>query len=224
MIFKNSSRYDPRLVRYIVKFAANLIPLDNVAVNIKNTPHAYAGRAYSQTPGISQFYGKAKYLVVCRIGPPDKFPHQCKGYPGRKPGPDWPTPLLADWMEGLVYLVAHELMHVQQFRAKASCTEKETEAFGMRRLEAWREHVQAGKLPVFPEERDAVKPSKQATNRKKLAECQQGLTYCESRLKQLEANKKRVLTAMKKWQKKIRYYEKKLTEENNEVQPVQEAS
>ena len=93
---------------------------------------------------------RPQYLIVCRIGAPEKFPYQSKGYPRRKiENGCWPTPEFADWQEALVFLVAHELMHIQQFRFNTPRTEKETEAHGMRRLEAWRELVASGGIPVF---------------------------------------------------------------------------
>ena len=159
MHLANTSRYNTQLVRFIVKHAASLIDIDNVAINIKNSTHRYAGRAYPSIPAMSPWYFKKasarkprpRYLIVCRVGGPELFPYQSEGYPGRKiENGRWPTPLLDDWMESMVYLVAHELMHVQQFRAKARCSEQETEAFGVRRLEAWRELVAAGKVPDLP--------------------------------------------------------------------------
>jgi hypothetical protein len=153
MLLKNTSQYSDQIVRFIVKHAASTIDISNVAINVKNSTHRYAGRAFPYIPSESPWRGtpKARYLIVCRVGGPKLFPYQCKGYPGRKiENGRWPTPLLADWMECMVMLVAHELFHIQQFRVKARCTELETEAFGMRRLEAWRELVAAGKVPSLP--------------------------------------------------------------------------
>lgn len=150
MYFTNTSHYDESVVREIVKHAAGNIDISNVVINVKNSVHHWAGRAYSVIPQESPWFLKRlrhkgkrprpQYLIVCRIGGPHKFPYQTKGYPNRKiENGHWPTPLLADWQEALVFLVAHELMHIQQFRYKTRLTEKETEAYGMARLLAWRE-------------------------------------------------------------------------------------
>ena len=157
MLLKNTSQYDTKMVRFIVKYAAGLIDISNVAINIKNSSRRFAGRAYPSVPYESPWTTKkatkrtkrARYLIVCRVGGPEKFPYQTLGYPGRKiENGHWPTPMFADWMEAMVYLVAHELMHIQQFRANARCSERETEAFAMRRLTMWREEIiTAGKLP-----------------------------------------------------------------------------
>lgn len=159
MLLDNTSIYNKELVKFIIKQAAGLIDLNGIAINIKNSQHRFAGRAYQSIPAMSPWYKKRftlkrppRHLIVCRIGKPSLFPYQYTGYRGRKiENGHWPTPLLADWMEALVYLVAHELMHVQQFRSKAPCSERETEAFAMRRLTHWREEIVAkGLVPSVP--------------------------------------------------------------------------
>jgi hypothetical protein len=162
MLLTNTSVYNTKLVKFIVKFSSGLIDIHDVAINIKNTRTCtFKGLAYSAVPVISPWFRKidpktgrrkAKYLVVCRFGGPNKFPYQTKGYPGRKIETGrWPTPLLADWMEAMVYLVAHELMHIQQFRVNGKCSEQETEAVAMRRLTQWRENIVAkGLVPNIP--------------------------------------------------------------------------
>ena len=135
------------MVQSIIKHAAGLIDISNVAINIKNSKHHFAGRAYPNLPYESPWvkirnkagHRKARYLIVCRVGAAETFPYQTKGYRGRKiENGRWPTPLFANWIEAMVYLVAHELMHIQQFRADARCSEQETEAYAMRRLTLWR--------------------------------------------------------------------------------------
>ena len=94
MFLNNTSQYNSRLVRQIIRYAANVIPIDDVMINVKNSKYQYGGMAYShlpygpfskQTPYPQRKSGKRpRYLVVCRIGAPQKFPFQCSGYPGRK--------------------------------------------------------------------------------------------------------------------------------------------
>ena len=209
MLLKNTSQYNLDLVKFIVKFAAGLIDISNVAINIKNSQHRFAGRAFSQIPVESPWHKntKARYLVVCRIGGPSLFPYQTLGYQGRKiENGRWPTPLFADWMEALVYLVAHELMHIQQFRSKARCSEQETEAFAMRRLLQWREEiVAAGKVPVAP----TLKQTPVAPPKAKNAVLAAKLEHCRAMLATNMTKLKRAKTIVGKWEKKVRYYEKK---------------
>lgn len=207
MLLKNTSQYNTQMVRFIVKHAAHLIDIGNVAINVKNSQYHYAGRAFPSIPGESPWRGKARYLIVCRVGGPERFPYQCKGYPGRKiENGRWPTPLLADWMECMVMLVAHELMHIQQFRAKARCSEQETEAFAMRRLEAWRELVAAGKVPSLP----ALKQVAVAPQKSKDEVIGAKLDHCRAMLAKNATKLKRAETIVKKWRTKVRYYEKKI--------------
>lgn len=154
MLLRNTSQYNDHLVKFIVKTAAGLIDLSDVAINIKNSQYVFAGRAFSRIPQMSSWRKRktAKRLIVCRIGGPHRFPFTYKGYKGRKiENGRWPTPTFSDWMEALVYLTAHELMHVQQFRAKARCSEVETESFAMRQLTKWRNEIVAkGLVPEVP--------------------------------------------------------------------------
>ena len=215
MLLKNTSRYDTKLVRQIVKVAAGEIEIGDVAINVKNSLEHYAGRAYPsipsgeyESPWLRKYdkktgNAKARYLIVCRVGGPEKFPYQCKGYPGRKiENGNWPTPLLADWMECMVMLVAHELMHIQQFRSKARCSEQETEAFAMRRLEAWRG------APALPELKQApVARPKEAVLAGKMGHAQAMLAKNLTKLRRAE-------TLVKKWQAKVKRYQRKVDTSN----------
>jgi hypothetical protein len=209
LLLVNTSRYDTKLVRYIVRYAANCIDIGDVAINIKNSKHHYAGRAYPQIPPISPWirkYPAPRYLIVCRIGKPEKFPYQSPGYPRRKiENGHWPTPLLADWQEALVFLVAHELLHIQQFRVGARCTEEETEAYGMRRLEAWRELVVADKIPALRALKDLPTAAPRKSKERVLAA---KLAHAEKMLKMSKTKLKRAETLIKRWQKRMRYYQK----------------
>lgn len=204
----NTSRYDTKLVRYIVRHAAHCIDIGDVAINIKNSKYHYAGRAYGWIPNISPWirkYPTPRYLIVCRIGKPEKFPYQSPGYPRRKiENGHWPTPLLADWQEALVFLVAHELLHIQQFRAGTRCSEEETEAYGMRRLEAWRELAAAHAIPALP----ALKQLPTARLKSKDQVLEAKLAHAEKMLKMSRTKLKRAETLIKRWQKRVRYYQK----------------
>jgi hypothetical protein len=212
VLLKNTSRYDTKLVRQIIKFAAGNIPIDDVAINIKNSQHVWAGRAFASVPWESPWRGQASRLIVCRIGGPQKFPYQTHGYPGRKvENGNWPTPLLGDWMEALVFLVAHELFHIVQFRVKARASEIETEAYGMKRMLAWRELVAKGgvhvpvALPKPVVERSVAK--KQAMTAK--------LEHARKMLQKNLTKLKRAETIAKKWRTKVRYYERSIAKHHD---------
>jgi hypothetical protein len=208
LMLHNTSRYNSKLVRRIIRHSAHNIEIGDVAINIKNSEYRYSGRAYPQIPGVSPWsrtYPRPRYLIVCRIGAPEKFPYQSQGYPRRKiENGCWPTPLFADWQEALVYLVAHELMHIQQFRFMTIRTEKETEAYAMRRLHAWRELIACGKAPILPTFKEcpsARRKSKQSALAEKLAHAQKMLKSNTTKLKRAE-------TLVERWTKKVRSYQK----------------
>lgn len=146
MLLNNTSIYNTELVKFIIKHAAGQIDISDVAINIKNSQYRFAGRAFNGIPHVSPWKKdrRARFLIVNRVGGPSLFPYQTKGYRGRKIETGrWPTPLLADWMECMVMLVAHELFHIVQYRTNSPRSEQETEAYGMRRLTLWREEVVA---------------------------------------------------------------------------------
>jgi hypothetical protein len=219
MLLSNTSQYNTKLVRFIIKHAAALIDISDVAINIKNSEHHYAGRMFARIPFESPWnsHPKATHLIVCRVGGPELFPYQCKGYPGRKvENGRWPTPLLADWMECMVMLVAHELFHVVQCRSKARYSEQETEAFAMKRLEAWRELVAAGKVPELPHRQP--KALKSSVSRE--TAIQGKLAHCQAMLRKNETKLKKFGTIVKKWRTKAKYYQRQLAEPDSKVKAI----
>lgn len=72
MKLKSTSRYPIEEIRRLVLFGFGDIDHKNVAVNVKNSRYAYAGRCYFVVPCMSPV--EADHLVVIRIGSPDKFP------------------------------------------------------------------------------------------------------------------------------------------------------
>ncbi len=106
-------------------------------------------------------------------------------------------------MEAMVFLVAHELMHIQQFRAKARCSEQETEHFGMARLTAWRELIASGNGPVHPHFKEGPKKPEKPKDDAKLKHAQTMLAKNMTKMKRAE-------TIVKKWKRKVQYYEKKI--------------
>lgn len=76
MRLKNTSRYPDAEVRALIEFGTKGVNLAGVAVHVKNSAHAYAGRAYYGVPSCSPAAKLAtvERLVVLRIGAPEKFP------------------------------------------------------------------------------------------------------------------------------------------------------
>lgn len=94
---------------------AKTLHFDDVAVHYKNSANKnYHGRAYNGIPQISKSFGKAKYLVIMRIHQNLKFPFKTS------------IGLQVNGMDELiVYLLAHELTHIMQYKFKAKCGESE---------------------------------------------------------------------------------------------------
>lgn len=76
MRLTNTSRYPTDEVKRLIDFATRGVRLNRVAVNVKNSKSAYAGRAYHAAPFESPTSRLVTVdrLIVLRIGPPDKFP------------------------------------------------------------------------------------------------------------------------------------------------------
>lgn len=76
MFFTNTSRYPTTTVAALVTFVLADLDLADVAINVKNCSHAYAGRAYHPVPQISPWSGNpgVHSLIVLRLGGPTAFP------------------------------------------------------------------------------------------------------------------------------------------------------
>jgi hypothetical protein len=73
---KNTSRYPTAQVLGLLAFGMAEVWSDALAVNVKNSRRAYAGRAYAGVPGLSpasQLH-EVRRLVTIRLGRPDHFP------------------------------------------------------------------------------------------------------------------------------------------------------
>jgi len=134
MILRNTSRYPDSEVRDLVKFACKGFNDKRVCINVKNcNTSIYRGRAYGGVPYISNAPKSSKYLVVIRIGSPDRFPTQGNG--GYKRVPDFE---IKDWKEALVAIVAHELTHIKQYRYGKRRSEVKCEMAEIKKLQEYR--------------------------------------------------------------------------------------
>jgi hypothetical protein len=145
MWIRNTSRYPDDEVRECVSFAVRDVDMDRVCVNVKSG--ALGGAAYNGVPEISNAPRAARYLVTLRLGRRDqRWPLGPINYHFQTPaetGPRnrFPFFVCDDWREWLVKLGAHEAKHIDQFRAKAICSEIACEHHALRRLEEWRAHL-----------------------------------------------------------------------------------
>jgi hypothetical protein len=139
---RNTSRYSDEEVRSCVLFATQGIDMRRVCVNVKNG--ALGGAAYNGVPEISNAPRAARYLVTLRLGRGrEQWPLGPINYHFKRPeeaGPRnrFPFYVCHDWREWLVKLAAHEAKHIEQFRAKAICSEIGCEHHAIARLHAWR--------------------------------------------------------------------------------------
>jgi hypothetical protein len=120
-------------------------PGRGICINVRNTDRGVAGRAYDSVPTISNAPPTAQYLVAIRLGQSGTFPCWHQGYEpptiiqGRHNDPPlraltepkafrrWPLIVLPSWRHGLVYIAAHELMHIEQFRHRLPASEVQCE-------------------------------------------------------------------------------------------------
>lgn len=145
LVIRNRSRYASDDVRDLIKFAVSEIDMRGVCVNVKNATGAFRGMAYMGVPSISDAPASAEYLVTVGIGPEDAFPihdHVCGHAVGHGsasgPSSAWPRCDLNDWREGLVYVAAHEALHIEQYKERLRHSELACERFAVRMLGRYR--------------------------------------------------------------------------------------
>lgn len=75
-LLKNTSRYPTETVRALIAFAMETVWSEQLAVHVKNSRRAYAGRAYARVPQISSAakHHVVERLVTIRLGAPAQFP------------------------------------------------------------------------------------------------------------------------------------------------------
>lgn len=137
---ESTSKHPRDEVEMLIRFAHGGRETGAVAVNVKNTPRAYAGRAYMRVPRLSNRYGDGcRYLVTLRIGAASKFPRLGCQYPGLKTAPVYD---LLTWQEALVLLAAHEFTHCLQYAQGLRRSEIDAETRAVQclaRYRAWRD-------------------------------------------------------------------------------------
>lgn len=106
--------------------------MTGVQVNVKNFTKAYDGLAYDGIPSMSP-HKDMERLITLRIGSAKHFPTHVSHHGVFE--------VMADWKEVLVYLAAHEAMHIHQYRTGTPVSEAEATMFGARCLRRYqKEH------------------------------------------------------------------------------------
>lgn len=132
-IIHNTAGFDDTFVREVLRFVTPP-GVTNYHLRLTATESRYRGWACYTT-----------WLVTLRVGAARHFP--CKGgwtHPGKG---YLPAPWLASRDEALVYLAAHELRHLWQYRiprgrrvwgARGQFSERDADAYAIKMLRAWR--------------------------------------------------------------------------------------
>lgn len=141
----NTTDIPDDVVRAVLTFVAPP-GVRGYAINLKNMPRGghFKGWAYADGCG---FHGaRPGQLVTLGIGSrPGMFPY--RGQTERHAGGYLPIPPLANKTEALVYVAAHELRHLWQYRvprgrrvwgARGRMSERDADAYAIRMLRRWR--------------------------------------------------------------------------------------
>lgn len=130
MRIKNWLKQDLAEIKRIAAFIKG-VKHNGVLVKIKNSRHAYAGRAYLGGRG----------LVVVRINP-SLYP-VANWYSTKYKRLAGDAITLENWQEGLLFTLAHELRHIYQHNHSKPLSEVDAERFAIKQLKRWREAERA---------------------------------------------------------------------------------
>lgn len=134
LVIRNLSAYPADEVRALVRFAGSDVDTRGVCVNVKNRRKSrWQGYAYDGVPIQSNAPRSAHYLVTLAVNPDNVYPltrsAQRRGEP---------VLVLHDWRELIVFLAAHELKHVEQFRESLRLSEVRCNLFAAHMLTRFR--------------------------------------------------------------------------------------
>lgn len=198
----NTSRYSTAVVRKLVAFARGTERCGDVAVNVKNSRYAFAGRCYARVPALSRRTGDR--LVVVRVGAPDRFPCSAR-YAKFTTAPEYE---FRDWQEAVVGVAAHELAHAAQFETRRPRSEIEAEHAALRAVERFRaERASLGLDALAERERagEEARRAARAENRSPEArrrKIEEGILRWERRARSAQAR-------LKKLQRRLRDHDRR---------------
>jgi len=164
MRIRNLSSYPTEMVEELIDFGCKGIKLSNVLIIVMDGRHAYQGKAHGGAP--SKFNpGSAKNVIRLWLGKPSQFPidnlrtktywRPVNGNPNVLKKEQLLVPYggvtsqpiyLENWMEALVSISAHEAKHIYQFRHGKRLSEVKAERHAAKRLEAYRQLLEARKI------------------------------------------------------------------------------
>ena len=117
MLLWNTTRYDGRTVRRLVRLGFGSMTTARLLVWVRRSREALSAMSYDYVPELPDLFplpAHARDLVVLRVGPATRFP--CSGrYPGLRGAPDY---RVRCWHEAVVVLAAHEAGHIEVFRRR----------------------------------------------------------------------------------------------------------
>lgn len=203
MKLKNTTTIPNEVVREIISFVKPS-GIHNFDVMVKNSRHAYRGRAYAK--GCSTYHSSADPFVVCAVGEESKFPCKLHFYQyGQLRGK---SDYLANRNEALVYLMAHELRHIWQGKTKNKAgyywgsrgrySEIDTESYALHCLRNFRK---VGGIAGPVEKNEPVAPI--------IVKSDEKLQQLLSSQKRWTSKLNRAESALKKIARKIKYYQNK---------------
>jgi hypothetical protein len=141
MRVKNTTTIPSETLREIIRFVCPP-GVSGFDVRLNNCRGIFKGRAYAKG---SAYHDRACPFVVLYIGADSWFPYTRRWQSPK--GGYLPIPPLANRVEALVYIAAHELRHLWQERiprgrrvwgARGQYSERDADAYALRMLRAWR--------------------------------------------------------------------------------------
>jgi hypothetical protein len=133
MRLENTTDIPNELIREIIRFTRPP-GISKFDVRVTNCSHSYKGTAYYKG---SSYHATADPFVIVRVGATRHFPMITKKRAGYLAIP------IANRVECLVMVLAHELRHLWQAKVKhgrrvGQFSERDADAYALRKLRDWR--------------------------------------------------------------------------------------
>ncbi len=204
MIITNTSRYPDEVISKLIRYAARQLEIEDYVdrVQVTNTSGSYRGRCWG-------------HGVLIRIGAPEKFPRHNLSYPGLKRAPKYD---LADWIEAIVHIAAHEFQHSRQFKAKAKRhSEIEADRVAIHVLNEFRKvrpsmEAELTGLVQRRAIREATRETLRLARVQKAQSPEVKLDTLKAKIVAWERKRKLAETYLKKYRRALRRQEKRLAE------------
>ena len=135
---RNTSAIPTPIIHEVLTFVRARLRGDLLDTHVEVRDGEGSGTAYRRVPsGWEGVPANTRELIVCSVPPTTEFPLEWRyAGVGFRTGP--PPFMIADQVEFLVYCLAHEASHVEQFSNGRGQSEVRCERFGFRVLYEWR--------------------------------------------------------------------------------------